>query len=63
MLALFVSASLLAGIAGSVDAAPRAKCRNNPENFSFYKGKCMSDRQIERLKERRAERAEIERRG
>lgn len=62
-MALFVSASLLVGIAGSADAAPRAKCRNNPENFSFYKGKCMSDKQIERIKERRANHAEIERRG
>lgn len=63
LLALFVSASLLAGVAGAADAAPRAKCRNNPENYSFYRGKCLSDKRIEILKERRNDRLERERRG
>ena len=50
--ALFLSASLLTAIAAPADAAPRSKCRNNPENFSFYHGKCMSDKRIEKLEER-----------
>lgn len=61
LLALFMSASLLAGIASTADAAPRAKCRNNPENYSFYRGKCLSDKRIEVLKERRANHLERER--
>lgn len=63
LLALFVSASLMVGAASAADAAPRAKCRNNPENFSFYKGKCMTDKRIERIKERRGNHIERERRG
>ncbi len=51
---LFVSATLLGSAAGAADAAPRAKCRNNPENYSFYKGKCLSDKRVEILKERRS---------
>lgn len=50
--ALFVSASVLVGVASSADAAPMSKCRNNPENYSLYKGKCLSDNRIEILKER-----------
>lgn len=50
--ALFVSASVLVSVAGSADAAPMSKCRNNPENYSLYKGKCLSDKRIEILKER-----------
>ena len=49
---LFVSASLMVALAGPADAAPRSKCRTNPENFSFYQGKCMTDRNIERLQDR-----------
>ncbi len=44
-----LSASLLISAAGAADAAPRAKCRNNPENYSFFHGKCLSDQRIERL--------------
>lgn len=51
---LFVSATLLGSAAGAADAASRAKCRNNPENYSFYKGKCFSDKRVEILKERRS---------
>lgn len=54
--ALFVSASVLVGVAGSADAAPMSKCRNNPENFEVFRGKCLSDRQIERIKDRRDDR-------
>lgn len=49
---LFVSATMLVGVAGTADAAPMSKCRNNPENFKVFRGKCMSDRQIERIKDR-----------
>jgi hypothetical protein len=49
---LFLSASLMVAVAAPADAAPRAKCRNNPENYSFYKGRCLSDNQIERIKDR-----------
>lgn len=52
LLALFLSASVMASVAAPADAAPRAKCRTNPENFSFFHGKCMSDKRIEILKER-----------
>ena len=48
---LFLSASLMVAISAPADAAPRSKCRNNPENYSFYHGKCMSDKRIERLQE------------
>ncbi len=47
LLALFISASLLAGAASAADAAPR--------------GKCLSDKRIEVLKERRANHLERER--
>lgn len=47
--ALFVSASLFVGVAGTADAAPMIKCKRNPENFKVFRGKCLSDRQIERL--------------
>lgn len=50
--ALFVSASLMAGVAGAADAAPVKFCKRNPENYSFYKGKCLSDKRIGILKER-----------
>lgn len=56
LLTLFVSATMLIGVAGSADAATRSKCRTNPENFSFYRGKCMTDKRIEFLKERREDR-------
>ncbi|HEX2728334.1 MAG TPA: hypothetical protein VHM16_01185 [Rubrobacteraceae bacterium] len=49
LLALFLSATLLIAAVGPADAAARSKCRTNPENFSFFHGKCLSDRQIERL--------------
>lgn len=49
--ALFLSACLLTALAAPADAAPRSKCRNNPENYSFYHGKCMSDKRIERLQD------------
>ena len=58
LVGLFVCVTLLVGVAGAADAAPISKCRNNPENFSFFRGKCMSDRQIERLQERRHHRGE-----
>ncbi|HKH11978.1 MAG TPA: hypothetical protein VKA73_12635 [Rubrobacter sp.] len=47
--ALFLSASLLTALAAPADAAPRSKCRTNPERYSFFHGKCMSDKRIERL--------------
>lgn len=50
--ALFLAASVLAGAAANADAAPMSKCRNNPENFSVYRGKCMSDQRRERLEHR-----------
>ncbi len=50
--ALFVTATLLVSVAVPADAASRAKCRNHPENFSFFHGKCLSDKRIERIKER-----------
>lgn len=50
---LFLSASVLAAAPGTADAAPMSKCRNNPENFKVFRGKCMSDKRIEILKERR----------
>lgn len=50
---LFLAASVLAAAPGPADAAPMSKCRNNPENFSVFRGKCMSDKRIEILKERR----------
>ena len=49
---MLVSAVLLAAVAGTADAASRSKCRNNPENYSMYHGKCLSDKRIEQLKER-----------
>ena len=49
--ALFLSASVLTALAAPADAAPRPTCRNNPQNYSFYHGKCMSDKRIERLQE------------
>ena len=52
---LFLSASLLMAISAPADAAPRSKCRNNPENYSFYHGKCMSDKRIEKIKEKKGE--------
>lgn len=52
LVALFLSASLLIAAVGPADAAVRSKCRTNPENFSFYHGKCLSDKRIEILKER-----------
>ena len=55
---LFVAASVLAGAAGTAEAAPMSKCRNNPENFEVYRGKCMSDKRIEKLKERHDNRGE-----
>ena len=58
LVTLFLAATMLMGVAGSADAAPRSKCRTNPENFSFYRGKCMTDKRIEFLKERREERRE-----
>ena len=48
---LFVAASLLAAASNPADAAPARKCRNNPENYSFYHGKCLSDNRIEQLTE------------
>jgi hypothetical protein len=51
--ALFLAASVLAGTAASADAAPMSKCRNHPENFSRFHGKWMSDKRIEKIKERR----------
>jgi hypothetical protein len=56
--ALFLAASVLAGMAGPADAARMSKCRNNAENFEVYRGKCMSDKRIERIKERRHHRGE-----
>ena len=53
--ALFLAASVLAGTAATADAAPMSKCRNNPENFSRFHGKCMSDKRIEKIQERRGE--------
>ena len=50
---LFLSASLMVAISVPADAAPRSKCRNNPENYSFFHGKCMSDKRIEKIKDRR----------
>ena len=52
LLALFAAAILTASAAASADAAPMSKCRNNPENYSRYHGKCHSDKRIEVLKER-----------
>ena len=49
LLALFVTVSLMLTALAPADAAPRAKCRNHPENFSFFHGKCLSDKKIERL--------------
>jgi hypothetical protein len=49
---VFVSAVLLVAAAGAADAASRSKCRNDPENYSMYHGKCLSDKRIEQLKER-----------
>lgn len=47
-----VMAVMLVGVVGTANAAPASKCRNNPENFSKFHGKCLSDKKIERLKER-----------
>ena len=55
---LFVSATMLMAAAGAVEAAPRAKCRHNPENFAFFHDKCLSDKRIEQLKERAHHRGE-----
>jgi len=52
---LFLSASVLAAVPGPADAAPMSKCRNNPENFSRFHGKCLTEKRIEILKDRRAE--------
>ena len=52
---LFLSASVLAAVPGPADAAPMSKCRNNPENFSRFHGKCMSDKRIEKIQDRRGE--------
>ncbi|HET7480163.1 MAG TPA: hypothetical protein VFJ72_11670 [Rubrobacteraceae bacterium] len=49
LVALFLAASLLIAAVGPADAAARSKCRNNPENFSFFHGKCLSDKRIEKL--------------
>jgi len=49
LLALFVAATLTMMAAGGADAAPMRKCRNNPEHFSHFHGKCLSDKRIERL--------------
>ena len=61
--ALFLAASVLAGMAASADAAPMSKGRNNPENFSRFHGKCMSDKRIEKIKERRGENGGEDRHG
>jgi hypothetical protein len=53
--ALFLAASVLAGTAATADAAPMSKCRNNPENFSRFHGKCMSEKRIEKIQDRRGE--------
>jgi len=53
--ALFLAASVLAGTAATADAAPMSKCRNHPENFSRFHGKCMSDKRIEKIQDRRGE--------
>jgi len=42
---------MMAMAAGGADAAPMRKCRNSPENYDRYHGKCLSDRRIERLTE------------
>lgn len=52
LLALFATAILMASAAASADAAPMSKCRNDPENYGRYHGKCLSDKRIEVLKER-----------
>ena len=49
LLILFLAASMLVAAVGPADAAARSKCRNNPENFSFFHGKCLSDKRIEQL--------------
>ena len=56
--ALFLAASLMAGAAASAGAAPMSKCRNNPENYSRYHGKCLSDNRIEVLKDRQDDRGD-----
>lgn len=53
--ALFLAASVLAGTAATADAAPMSKCRNNPEKFSRFHGKCMSDKRIEKIRDRGGE--------
>lgn len=52
---LFLSASVLAAAPGPADAAPMSKCRNNPENFSRFHGKCMSEKRIEKIRNRGGE--------
>jgi hypothetical protein len=51
--ALFLAASVMAGTAAAADAAPMSKCRNNPVKFSRFHGKCLSDKRIEKIQERR----------
>ena len=53
--ALFLAASVLAGTAAAADAAPMSKCRNNPENFSRFHGKCMSEKRTEKIRDRGGE--------
>lgn len=53
--ALFLAATLLAGTANTADAAPASKCRNHPESYKVYRGKRMSDKKIERIKDRGGE--------
>ena len=53
--ALFLAASVVAGTAAPADAAPMSKCRNTPQNYSRYHGKCLTEKRIEILKDRRGE--------
>jgi hypothetical protein len=43
----FVYASLIVGAAGDVDATPVEFCKRSPDNYSFYKSKCLSDKRVE----------------
>jgi hypothetical protein len=52
LMTLFVAATLLVSVAGSAQAVPAKVCKRHPENFSFFHGKCLSDKRIEVLKER-----------
>lgn len=53
LVALFVSAALMMSVAGAANAAPLAKCQNDPENFQLVTingtTQCLSDDQVEKL--------------